>query len=85
MALWQEDPDIQPLVVLKKLLDEAQSAPFDGKKNCWVPDDKEGFSSAEITGTKGEEVSIRTVEKNEVCHHEHTQIHGILISKNLIQ
>jgi myosin heavy chain 6/7 len=43
-----------------------QAQPFDGKKQCWVPDAKESFIGAEITGTKGEEVTVRT-DKGEVC------------------
>ncbi|CAF3438202.1 unnamed protein product [Rotaria sp. Silwood1] len=37
-----------------------QAQPFDGKKQCWAPDAKESFISAEITGTKGEEVTVKT-------------------------
>jgi myosin heavy chain 6/7 len=36
------------------------SLPFDGKKQCWVPDSKEGFIDGEIVGTKGEEISVKT-------------------------
>ena len=47
-----------------------QAQPFDGKKQCWVPDVKESFVAAEITATKGEEVTVKT-EKNEVCSNRH--------------
>ncbi len=43
-----------------------QAQPFDGKKQCWVPDAKESFVPAEITGTKGEEVTVKT-SKGDVC------------------
>lgn len=43
-----------------------QAQPFDGKKQCWVPDAKEGFIAAEIQSTKGEEVTVKT-SKSEVC------------------
>ena len=43
-----------------------QAQPFDGKKQCWAPDAKESFVSAEITGSKGEEVTVKT-EKGDVC------------------
>ncbi len=43
-----------------------QAQPFDGKKQCWVPDAKESFIAAEITSTKGEEVTVKT-DKGEVC------------------
>lgn len=42
-----------------------QAQPFDGKKQCWVPDAKESFVAAEITATKGEEVTAKT-EKGDV-------------------
>ncbi|UJR25222.1 hypothetical protein I4U23_006574 [Adineta vaga] len=39
-----------------------QAQPFDGKKQCWVPNAKESFVAAELTGTKGEEVTAKTVK-----------------------
>lgn len=50
-----------------------QSQPFDGKKQCWVPDAKEGFLAAEIQSTKGEEVTVKT-SKGEVSNHIHSFI-----------
>jgi myosin heavy chain 6/7 len=46
----------------KALLKDAGS--FDSKKNCWIPDEKEGFIKGEIESTSGEQVTIRT-EKGE--------------------
>ncbi len=43
-----------------------QAQPFDGKKQCWVPDPKESFIAAELTSSKGEEVTVKTA-KGEVC------------------
>jgi hypothetical protein len=43
-----------------------QAQPFDGKKQCWVPDAKESFVPGEITATKGEEVTCKT-DKGDVC------------------
>ncbi|CAF0933109.1 unnamed protein product [Adineta ricciae] len=37
-----------------------QAQPFDGKKQCWVPNAKESFVAAEIVSTKGEEVTAKT-------------------------
>ncbi|CAF3613437.1 unnamed protein product [Adineta steineri] len=37
-----------------------QAQPFDGKKQCWIPDAKESFVAAEITATNGEEVIAKT-------------------------
>ena len=63
---FSKDPDFQYLAVDRKKLLEAQTQPFDGKKACWVPDEKEGFARAEIVSSKGEEVTVKTVDTNEV-------------------
>ncbi len=55
-----------------------QAQPFDGKKQCWVPDAKESFVAAEITSTKGEEVTAKT-DKGEVC----IIINRVLINNHL--
>jgi len=36
------DPDLAPLAIDKKQL-KNKNASFDGKKACWIPDQKEGF------------------------------------------
>ena len=54
-----DDPDFLYLGVdKKKVLQEAPA--YDGKKNCWVPDEKEGYLSAEIESTKGDMVTVKT-------------------------
>lgn len=35
-----------------------QSKPYDAKKACWVPDEKEGYVLGEIKATKGELVTV---------------------------
>lgn len=35
-----------------------QSKPYDGKKACWVPDEKEGYLLGEIKATKGDIVTV---------------------------
>ncbi len=60
--MLEEDPDMKPLVVPKKLLAEAQAKPFDGKKNCWIPHEKEGFLEAEIQTIKGEEITVKVIK-----------------------
>ena len=40
---------------------EAAATQFDTKKNCWVPDQKDGFIAAEVLSTKGEQVTLKTV------------------------
>ena len=60
------DPDFQFLVVDRKKLMKEQTQTFDGKKACWIPDSKEGFLAAEIQSSKGDEITVKTTEKNEV-------------------
>lgn len=36
-----------------------QGAAFDGKKACFVPDEKEGFLPAEIVSSKGDEITVQ--------------------------
>jgi len=43
-----------------------QAQAFDAKKQCWVPDAKDSFIAAEITGTKGEEVTVKTAKGDSV-------------------
>lgn len=50
-----------------------QAQPFDGKKQCWAPNAKESFIAAEITATKGEEVTVKT-DKGEVCLSSHLSL-----------
>ena len=63
------DPEIieslKYLLVSREEKMKMQAQPFDGKKNCWIPDQKEGFLPAEIQSTKGEEVTVKT-NKGEV-------------------
>lgn len=67
-----EDPDPTPYLFVsleQKRID--QTKPFDSKKACWIPDDKEGYILGEIKSTKGDMVTIdiegegeRTVKKD---------------------
>lgn len=65
-AFDPSDPDFQYLAVDRKKMLREQTQPFDGKKMCWVPDEKEGFVGAEIQSSKGEEITVKTIEKQEV-------------------
>ncbi|ESN99871.1 hypothetical protein HELRODRAFT_129847, partial [Helobdella robusta] len=57
---FEGDPDFQFLARdVKKMLEE-QNKPFDAKTSCWVPDHKEGYIKANISATKGEEVTVTT-------------------------
>ena len=64
MDQFANDPDFQYLALdRKKLLEEAP--PYDAKTSCWAPDDKLGFIRANITATKGDDVTVQT-ENHEV-------------------
>ena len=71
------DPEVieslKYLLVTKEEKIKMQAQPFDGKKNCWIPDHKEGFVAAEIQSTKGEEVTVKngkgelvTIKKDDI-------------------
>ncbi|XP_058057230.1 myosin heavy chain, muscle isoform X6 [Anopheles bellator] len=54
-----EDPDPTPFLFIsleQKRID--QSKPYDAKKACWVPCEKEGYVLGEIKATKGELVTV---------------------------
>jgi myosin heavy chain 6/7 len=54
-----EDPDPTPYLFIsleQKRID--QSKPYDSKKACWVPCEKEGYVLGEIKATKGELISV---------------------------
>lgn len=62
-----EDPDPTPYLFVsleQKRID--QTKPYDAKKACWVPDEKEGYVLGEIKATKGETVSV-CLPGGEVC------------------
>lgn len=63
------DPEIveslKYLLVTKEERIKLQALPFDAKKNCWIPDHKEGYLAAEIQSVKGEELTVKT-SKGEV-------------------
>lgn len=54
-----EDPDPTPYLFVsleQKRID--QTKPYDSKKSCWVPDEKEGYLLGEIRATKGDLVTV---------------------------
>jgi len=64
-----EDPDPTPYLFVsleQKRID--QTKPYDAKKACWVPDEKEGYLLGEIKATKGDVVSVG-LPGGEVCIH----------------
>ncbi|XP_041674042.1 myosin heavy chain, muscle isoform X17 [Drosophila eugracilis] len=55
----QEDEDPTPYLFVsleQRRID--QSKPYDSKKSCWIPDEKEGYLLGEIKATKGDIVSV---------------------------
>ncbi|XP_067938044.1 myosin heavy chain, striated muscle-like isoform X3 [Watersipora subatra] len=72
------DPNYGPwkdyLAIDKKaLIKELGNTPFDGKKACFVPDEKDGFVVADIVSSKGDEITVqvanagqKTVNKDQV-------------------
>ncbi|OWA54357.1 Myosin heavy chain, muscle [Hypsibius exemplaris] len=62
-------PFLRPSLEMQR---QDQSQPFDGKKSCWVPDEKEGFVPGEIKSTKGEQVTVslkdgdKTLKKDQI-------------------
>jgi myosin heavy chain 6/7 len=54
-----DDPDPSEWLFIsleQKRID--QSKPYDAKKACWVPDEKQGYVLGEIKSTKGDLVSV---------------------------
>ena len=73
-----DDPEVidslRYLLVPKEERIRMQARPFDGKKNCFIPDHHEGFVPAEMTGeTEGNMVSVKT-SKGEIIKVKETDI-----------
>lgn len=72
------DPDdsiLSYLSIDRKMALDDQKRPYDGKKACFVPDTKEGFVTAEIISSKGDEITVQT---------EAGEVSGIMQLYNLI-
>ncbi|MCP9266367.1 Myosin-4 [Dirofilaria immitis] len=63
----EKDPGWQYLRQTREQMAAEQSRPFDSKKNCWIPDAEDGYIAAEITSTKGDNVTVVSARGNEVC------------------
>lgn len=77
------DPDMEFLCLTRQKQLEITTISFDGKKNCWVPDEKEGFLSAEIQSTKGDEVTVKVDKTQEVSDNFWIFFYIIIIRINL--
>ena len=62
----RDDPEVieslKYLLVPKSERIRYQAMPFDGKKQCFIPDHKEGFIPAEITGKEGSLITVKTTK-----------------------
>ncbi|KHN73894.1 Myosin-4 [Toxocara canis] len=54
----EKDPGWQYLRLSREQITQDQSAPYDSKKDCWIPDKEEGFVAAQIVSTKGDQVTV---------------------------
>ncbi|XP_031778805.1 myosin heavy chain, muscle isoform X17 [Nasonia vitripennis] len=60
-APQKQDEDADPTPYLYVSLEQKridQTKPYDAKKACWIPDEKEGYLLGEIKATKGDIVSV---------------------------
>ena len=64
MVYDMNDPEVieslKYLLVSREEKVKTQARKFDGKKNCWIPEPKEGYIAAEIQKTTGDLVSVKT-------------------------
>ena len=71
MAIDPNDPEVieslKYLLVPKEEKIQTQARPFDGKKNVFIPDHKEGFIAVEIIESDGKNNTV-TTEKGEVIN-----------------
>lgn len=68
-APQKQDEEADPTPYLFVSLEQRridQSKPYDAKKACWIPDEKEGYLLGEIKATKGDIVSVG-LPGGEVC------------------
>jgi len=66
------DPDFKYLALERDELAAQQAAPYDGKVDKWVNDEKEGYVRCKIKSTEGDKVTVntdsgdRTVKKDDI-------------------
>ena len=65
---WSADPDFKYLAVDRHKLMKKQTQAFDGKKACWIPDEKEGFIRADIVSSKGDEITVKVLSSGQVIY-----------------
>lgn len=68
-----DDPDPTPyLFVSLEQKRQDQTKPYDAKKACWVPDEKEGYLLGEIKATKGDLVTVSLPSGEVSTNHQRT-------------
>ena len=75
-AVKSTGPDPDPSEFLYVSLEQKridQTKPYDAKKSCWVPDEKESYVLGEIQGTKGDLISV-TIPGGETKHFKKDQV-----------
>ncbi|XP_045214005.2 myosin heavy chain, striated muscle-like isoform X1 [Mercenaria mercenaria] len=61
---FTKDEDFKYLAIDRKALLKEQ-LPYDGKKACWITDEQDGFTRAEIVSSKGDEITVKVLRNNE--------------------
>jgi len=65
------DPDpSEYLYVSREQKLEDMAKPYDAKKDCWIPDEKEGFALGKIEGTKGDTITVMVKGREIACKKE---------------
>ncbi|KAL3101299.1 hypothetical protein niasHT_028055 [Heterodera trifolii] len=60
------DPGLPFLALSREDVMQNMSQTYDSKKNCWVPDEEEGFVAAEVKSADGDKVTVITAKGNEL-------------------
>lgn len=78
-----EEPDpTEFLFVSMEMKRQDQSKPYDAKKACWVPDEKEGFVQGLIQGTKGD-LTIVSIDGSVIDPTTQTKVVACISMANL--
>ncbi|XP_050734444.1 myosin heavy chain, muscle-like [Eriocheir sinensis] len=70
------DPDpSEYLFISMEMKMKDATKPYDSKKSCWIPDEKEGFVEGEIQGTKGDLITVYAA--GETKNFKKEQVHQV--------
>lgn len=76
-----EDPDPSEYLYVsleQKRID--QSKPYDAKKTCWVPCEKDGYVIGEIQATKGDLISVKIPGGEVRCLRSRRSVPSVLLA-----